>query len=145
MYGEDIMEPLNGIPPKTILLVDDEDGVRFFLEKLLISEGYNIINASNGKNAVEIYKAGKTPIDLVLMDINMPVMDGVKAHSELLEFDPGVVIMFMSAYSPDWVQNVENIHFIRKPMNPAELFTKIGECLSFNLRSQAKQNQPTTA
>jgi CheY-like chemotaxis protein len=129
------MEPLNDTERKTILLVDDEDGVRFFLEKLLVHEGYTIINARNGKKAVEIYKAGTTPIDLVLMDINMPVMDGLEAHKELMQFDPEVAIVFMSAYSQDWVDDLENIHFIRKPMKPAELFNKIDECLNFNVRS----------
>lgn len=135
------MKPLNDINPKTILLVDDEEGIRFFLEKLLISEGYTIINASNGKKAVEIYKEENTSIDLILMDVNMPVMNGLEAHNELIRFDPGVVIMFMSAYEQEWVNDVENIHFIRKPMNPTELFNKIDECLNFNMHSEAGQHR----
>ncbi|OGU15621.1 MAG: hypothetical protein A2076_13005 [Geobacteraceae bacterium GWC2_53_11] len=126
------MKPLRDTNPKTILLVDDEEGIRFFLEKLLISEGYTIINACNGKKAVEIYKEESTSIDLILMDLNMPVMDGIEAHNELTQFDPEVVIMFMSAYEQEWVNEVQNIHFIRKPMNPAELFNKIDECLNLN-------------
>lgn len=111
---------------KTILLVDDEEQLMFFIEKLLIKEGYRVILASNGKEAVDTYKADSGSIDLVLMDIVMPVMSGVEACNELLTFDPDASILLMSAYPKDSFECFEQMNFIQKPMHPTDLFSIIG-------------------
>ena len=114
---------------KTILLVDDEESIMFFLQKLLIREGYNIIKANNGKEAVEIYKSNPDNIDLILMDITMPIMSGIEACKELSTHDPDVTILMMSAYSKESFEEMDNINFIRKPIYPADLIEKIGKLL----------------
>ena len=124
------MKSLENLDKKTILLVDDEGDVAYFLGKLLINEGYDVINASDGRREVEIYLTSNKTIDMVLMDINMPVMDGIEAYRELRRIDSDALIMLMSAYSRESIKDIENLYFIRKPMNPAELFDKIHECLS---------------
>jgi CheY-like chemotaxis protein len=90
-----------------------------------VHEGYNVVTACNGKQALETYKSHSEKIDLVLMDIVMPVMSGLDAHSELKQFDPCLPIVLMSAYPADSFDNVSNKHFIRKPMIPQELFKYI--------------------
>ncbi len=115
---------------KTILLVDDEESIMFFLQKLLIREGYNIIKASNGKEAIEIYKLNPDKIDLILMDITMPVMSGIDAYKELTKHNQDVTILLMSAYSQESFEEMENINFIRKPIFPNVLFSKIFELLN---------------
>jgi len=115
---------------KTILLVDDEESLMFFLQKLLLREGYNIIKAVNGKEAVDIYKSAKDDIDLILMDITMPVMSGIEAYKELSKHDPSVSILLMSAYSKESFEDIENISFIRKPIFPNDLINTIGELLN---------------
>lgn len=115
---------------KTILLVDDEESLMFFLQKLLMREGYNIIKAVNGKDAVDIYKSTQDDIDLILMDITMPVMSGIEAYKELLKHDPDVSILLMSAYSKESFEDIENISFIRKPIFPSDLINKIAELLN---------------
>jgi len=117
---------------KTILLVDDEESIMFFLQKLLIREGYNIIKASNGKEAVEIYKSNSASIDLILMDIAMPVMSGIDAYKELSTHDPNVTILMMSAYSMESFDEMEKINFIRKPIYPTDLIEEIGKLLESN-------------
>jgi len=115
---------------KTILLVDDEESLMFFLQKLLLREGYKIAMANNGKEAVDIYKSSQDKFDLILMDITMPVMSGIEAYKELLKHDPGVTILLMSAYSKESFENIENINFIRKPIFPIDLINKIAELLN---------------
>lgn len=110
---------------KNILLVDDEDSLVTFLKKLLEREGYNVVTAGNGKQAVDVYKAYMNCIDLVLMDISMPVMDGIEAHRSLTRFDPNLSILLMSGYAQESLTGIENIHFIRKPIHPVELFKSI--------------------
>ncbi len=114
---------------KTILLVDDEESIMFFLQKLLIREGYNIIKAGNGKEAVEIYKSNPDEVDLILMDITMPVMSGIDAYKELTTHYPNIKILLMSAYSKESFEDVDKINFIRKPIYPADLMERIVKLL----------------
>ena len=79
-----------------ILLVDDDELLRGILASMLSS--YTIIEAGNGKEAVELYKIHKP--DLVLMDIMMPVMDGVAATKEILKEDPDAKILAITAFAP---------------------------------------------
>jgi len=109
------------------MIVDDEDCIVFFLGKLLIYEGYNIFYASNGKQAVELYKANQPSIDLILMDITMPIMNGIEAHKELKQINPKVLIILMSGYSQESLDNSNQVHFIRKPMHPVEICKTIKE------------------
>ena len=79
-----------------ILLVDDDELLRGILASMLSS--YTIIEAGNGKEAVELYKLHKP--DLVLMDIMMPVMDGVAATKEILKENPNAKILAITAFAP---------------------------------------------
>jgi len=110
---------------KTILVVDDEAFLVFFLEKLLVSQNYNVMSAKNGKEAVEIYKANSNKIDLILMDISMPVMNGIDAYRELKKYYKDVTVLFMSGFSEEVLTDIEQYYFISKPMEPEELFKTI--------------------
>ncbi|RLI82850.1 response regulator [Archaeoglobales archaeon] len=79
---------------KRILLVDDDELLRGILATML--SDYTVIEADNGKTAVELYRIHKP--DLVLMDIIMPVMDGVAATKEILKEDPSAVILAITAF-----------------------------------------------
>lgn len=110
---------------KTILLVDDADCMIAYLKKLLTREGYNVITAINGKQAVDIYKTYPERIDLILMDIIMPVMSGLEAQKELTQYDPNVPILLMSAHPQYSIEGLNHPYFIVKPMRPEELFNSI--------------------
>ncbi len=73
---------------ETILLVDDEDFVRDFGERILGRYGYNVLLATNGKEALEIYRKEKDNISLVILDLVMPEMGGKQCMKELLEINP---------------------------------------------------------
>ena len=83
----------------TLLIVDDEEMIQQTLKGMLESLNYKVIFAKNGKKALNIYKSRHTEIDAILMDIQMPVMDGVEAAEKILRIDPKARIVFTSGYA----------------------------------------------
>ncbi len=79
-----------------ILLVDDDELLRGILASML--SDYTVIEAGNGREAVELYKKHRP--DLVLMDVMMPVMDGVAATKLILEENPKAKILAITAFAP---------------------------------------------
>lgn len=110
----------------TVLVCDDEKDISHAIEIFLKSEGYNVIAAGNGKEAVEILK--EKEIHLVLLDIMMPVMDGVTALAAIREFSNVPVIM-LTAKSEDTDKilglNLGADDYVTKPFNPVELMARV--------------------
>ncbi len=86
-----------GISPPLILVVDDDPAHRLMLRTLLDDWGYKVDEAGDGLAAVEYCR--KSPPDLVLMDVRMPGMDGMKAAADIHGYNPAVPIIIMTAYS----------------------------------------------
>ena len=78
-----------------ILVVDDAAFMRMRCKKLLTQSGYDVIEASSGSQAVEMYQSGRP--DMVLMDITMPDMDGIAALKEIRAIDPDAKIAMVTA------------------------------------------------
>jgi transcriptional regulator with XRE-family HTH domain len=110
---------------ETILLVDDELHLCQFLFELLTSRGYNLIIAMNGQDAVDKYKTNLGSIDLVLMDVLMPVKDGVTANREIVKLDPNAKVLLMSSYPTISTITIENLNCIGKPLFPTILLNSI--------------------
>lgn len=87
---------------ETILLVDDDEFMRNFGEAMLTRFGYRILVAENGEEALKIYGDCKDEIDLVVLDLIMPGMGGVKCLESLLRINPEVKVLIASGYSPEW-------------------------------------------
>ncbi|MEO7086854.1 MAG: response regulator [Gemmatimonadaceae bacterium] len=81
-----------------VLLVDDEAAVRATIRMILAKNGYSIIEASNGKEALEVYQERRDGIDLVLSDLRMPEMDGRSLAAALRDIEPDLPILLMSGY-----------------------------------------------
>ena len=86
---------------ETILLVDDEELIRDFGSRMLTRAGYKVITASNGKEALESYKARSDEIALVILDLIMPEMGGERSLESLLSLNPSAKVIIASGYSPD--------------------------------------------
>jgi len=122
---------------KRILVVDDEEVVRFLAIDLLENLGYEPIPAEDGEQAVEIYKKQKNDIDLVLLDMIMPKLGGVETFRELRKINPEVPIVLLSGYTKD-VAAQELLNqgargFLQKPYKIDEL-AQVVETISNSLR-----------
>lgn len=81
---------------KRILLVDDEEGIQLLYREEFEEEGYNVTTASNGEEALE--KFTKEPPDLVILDINMPGMNGIEVLRRMKEINSDLPVILSSAY-----------------------------------------------
>lgn len=110
-----------------ILVVDDAAFMRMRVAKLLTENGYEVVEAGDGQEGVNQYKAVKP--DLVLMDITMPIMDGITAVQEIKSFDPGAVVVMCSALGQQtMVMNSVKAgakDFIVKPYQPEKILETI--------------------
>lgn len=81
----------------TILLVEDDQNQRALYEEELLDEGYRVVTAGDGRAALIAVKEHSP--DLVVMDINMPLMDGLDALSQMMEHDSHIPVIINSAYA----------------------------------------------
>src|SRR5437764_13136940 len=81
----------------SVLIVDDEEIMRDVLETLLSAEGYRVDLAKTGEEGLEAY--GRRAFDVVLLDVSMPGIGGLRALEEFLKMDPEAVIVMISAYA----------------------------------------------
>ena len=82
---------------KTILVVDDENAIRMLIEAELVEEGYRVLTANNAQDALKMVQT--EPLDLVILDIRMPGMDGLEALPRILGLKEGIKVILNTAYS----------------------------------------------
>jgi CheY-like chemotaxis protein len=88
---------------RTILVVDDDEWVRVLARDVLATEGYRVLEASDGQDAIRIAAEHPGPIHLLLTDVVMPGMNGCELAAGLGALLPGLKVMFMSAYDRDFL------------------------------------------
>lgn len=92
---------------ETILIVDDHESIWDFLIEALQNLGYSVILAENGLDAVEIYRENKNEINLVLLDMIMPELNGYEAFKQIREIDPEAKVLLSSGFvGGEEVQNL---------------------------------------
>ena len=115
-----------------ILVVDDEELVQLYLQEILFKNSNNILVASNGILALEIFKANPT-IDLILLDIQMPLLNGYEVARKIREFNKSVKIIAQTAFvqKGDREKSLEAgcDDYIAKPINQEELINKINKLM----------------
>jgi len=116
-----------------ILIVDDEEYVRNICSKMIEALGYPTLTASNGLDAIEIFKKRNKEIICVLLDLTMPKMDGYHTFKELKDINPEVKVILSSGYNEQFVtQNLTGsglAGFLQKPYTIEKLNKKIKEVL----------------
>ncbi|NJB83323.1 CheR family methyltransferase [Wenyingzhuangia aestuarii] len=114
---------------KTILIAEDEKLIRIFFQQVFKNIDINIIFAENGAEAVETYNKQKDIINVVLMDIRMPIMNGFDAMQEILSDHPDAKIIVQSAFvraeEKDRALKLGAVDYVTKPIIRAELLEKI--------------------
>jgi PAS domain S-box-containing protein len=115
----------------TILLADDEPLLRDLAQTILVGQGYQVLLAEDGQQAVEIFQRERYQIDLVILDLAMPRLSGDDACRQLLEIDPGVRIVFSTAYRPGEppVKDDRVLGIIPKPYRQGELLRGVRAAL----------------
>ena len=129
----------------TILVCDDEQDIVSALEIYLAAEGYRVLKAYNGKEALSV--AAREDVHLILMDIMMPVMDGLTAMAQLRQTS-NVPVILLTAKSEDTDKvlglNVGADDYITKPFNPVELLARVRSQLRRYLQLGGGTVQPST-
>jgi PAS domain S-box-containing protein len=116
-----------------LLVVEDEDAVRALAGRVLAGLGYMVLEAANGREALQIAREYQGPIDLVLTDVVMPEMGGLELVDALSEMRPGMATVVMSGYmEPERLRTdvrEAGIPFLPKPFSPESLARRVREAL----------------
>jgi two-component system cell cycle sensor histidine kinase/response regulator CckA len=124
------------VPPSpsdrgTILLVDDDSAALRVAERVLLREGYRVLRADNGRAALEIYAERGPTIDLVMLDLTMPVLSDWETLRELRILDPTVRVLLMSGYAHTPDDSLESANgFLAKPYSAPELREAVSAVLT---------------
>ena len=124
-----------------ILVVDDNADIRELLEILLTSEGYDVTLASSGEQALQLLHP---ELDLVILDIMMPELDGFSAAREIRKFRPNLPIILLSARGEEY----DKIHgfelgiddYVVKPFSPKELMMRVAAVLRRSGKAEPQEN-----
>ena len=132
-FADSLTEDYKNWKDKTILIAEDEESNYKFLEMLFKNKGLKLLKAKNGIEAIELCK-GHENIDLILMDIKMPEMNGLDATMQIKKIRPKLPVIIQTAYA---MQNDERISmeagcddYIAKPINKEKLFSLINKWFS---------------
>lgn len=114
---------------ETILLVDDHPSIRKLLKSILKSEGYAVLEAEDGRHALELCHHYGSKIHLLLTDIVMPQMNGHMLAEQVVILRPGIQILYMSGFvEPPAFKRLQpqgDDHFLKKPCDIREVSRKV--------------------
>jgi CheY-like chemotaxis protein len=118
---------------ETVLVVEDSPSVRAVAVNILKRHGYNMLEATSSRHAIDISDSYKKSIDLLLTDVVMPELNGRVLAEELLRKRPAMGVLFMSGYADDAVMRhgvlpAGTLH-LQKPFTPGALALKVREVL----------------
>ncbi len=138
--GEPVLEPTepkhqaSGPLTGTVLVVDDEESVRRVAGSMLEHEGFDVVSAADGVEALSIYRERRHEIRIVLLDMTMPRMDGEETFRELRALDPDVRVILTSGYNEQDATSrfvgAGLAGFIQKPFTLDDLRTRLREALA---------------
>ena len=116
-----------------ILLVDDEETILEVCTQMLQRLGYHVRQAIDGQQAIDIFEKEKDVIDIVLLDMRMPGMNGATVYNRLIQIQPNVkVILFSGFFENQHIQKIlqnENVDLIQKPVRLKQMSQKLENML----------------
>jgi PAS domain S-box-containing protein len=125
-------EPVGGT--ELVLVVEDEEALREVTRRILARNGYQVITAASGQEAIRAAAASAAPIGALVTDVIMPGMQGREVADKITELRPGIPVLYMSGYTEGLLggQGVlePGVHLIEKPFNEASLLRKMRTILS---------------
>jgi two-component system cell cycle sensor histidine kinase/response regulator CckA len=127
-------EALEGSPrgtTRTVLVVEDDAGIRQVAVQILRAGGYRVLHAENGRDGVSLFRSAKGAIDVVVLDVEMPAMGGIEAFGLIQQIDPAVPVLFASGDPDSLPSEVEAraSGFLPKPYGPKSLLGAVAETL----------------
>ncbi len=118
---------------ETILVVEDTPAVRGVIRKVLEEWGYRVLEAAEGESALALVREGKNKIDLLILDLVMPGMNGRDLYGAIRAMRPESKALFISGYTSDVIGEKgllqENMEFIEKPISAAVLLKRVRSVL----------------
>jgi two-component system, cell cycle sensor histidine kinase and response regulator CckA len=134
-YGEPaaVSHPASAKGTETILLVEDEIGVRQLAREILKHHGYRVLEAADAKEAMRLEHQERGPIHLLLTDVIMPLMSGRELVEQMRPLRKGMKVIYMSGYTDDVLAYRgdlgPDINFLQKPFAPDALTKKVRDVL----------------
>jgi PAS domain S-box-containing protein len=125
---------------ETVLLVEDEDAVREMADRILSSNGYSVLNAETGGEALEICAHEELRIDLLLTDVIMPEMLGTELAKRIAGVRAGMRVLYMSGYGHEAIEQqtlLDGAEFIEKPFSAEELLQEVRHALDSSVAAEA--------
>jgi len=123
--------PVRGV--ETVLLAEDDEGVRRYSKTILEEYGYTVIDSVDGNDAVQNFMKYKESIRILIFDVIMPRMNGKEAYDLIRKIRPEIKALFLSGYDHNILHTQgmleEGINFIPKPVSPTLLLKKVREVL----------------
>ena len=130
--------PIKAVTGETVLLVEDDHNVRNLAHTVLEGEGYRVLQASDGQQALQVCQQHSGPLPLVVTDMVMPSMSGPELVDRLRQHHPQVRVLFISGYAREALAELgpigEDAGYLHKPFLPRELVQAVAALLN--------QNQP---
>jgi PAS domain S-box-containing protein len=130
---------------ETILVAEDEDAVRQFVERVLSVAGYRVLTAPGGAEALALAKT-RHDLDLLFTDVVMPGMSGVQLAAKVAKIHPGLPVIFASGYSEEGVLHGAGegrFPYLPKPFTSNELLAQVREVLDGAAKAKAAPESPT--
>lgn len=137
------MQPTNPGAPETatapqptglILVVDDEEMIRFVAHESLRLAGFGVLTATDGLHALEIFRQRADEIAAILLDMSMPRLDGIETFRRLRHHRPDVKVVFSSGHDEQeafrLLGDARRVSFIKKPYLPRDLVHKVREAVN---------------
>ncbi len=117
----------------TVLVVEDDEDARFAMAEVLAGQGYLVLTAGSGHDALGVLRAPLSPIDVVIMDVHLPDLTGIELCARLRQLDPDLpVIVCTGAASPEEAAELLRLgarRYFQKPITPDELLASVESAL----------------